>query len=559
MNKKVCIILVSVLAAALIIAIAVLVWVFPLRDGWREELRAGFSSPEDAPRYVCDLSCTSRSSDADGPSERNYKAISNAPGEGVWRYVANARSGCYIAGDTCFEYSGDPLAGGTLVRAGEEASAPLPAYMDYFAFLFEKEPNFADEAKRINKFSWGGESTYTFSIPYGWFIEDAEEGMYSEYWHYSDVAFRVAQSAQTGRVVRARCSYDYRVDAHWEVQPDPSLPGYGPDFVAGYSVSVEAEAAFSYPEQDTPIETDAQFELVRDINAGRADKAMAQHAGEYLLPVPSADPAVEYVYPEWEEESATFGPDCKAFPAEDVFVVYYGGRADVYRASTLEKRCTLDFYLEIASVDVEDGKLLVTLKGGPLYTEDAVNLPWERNTCFVVYDLSDFSVLCRHKAKGKGNLYSLGYGYLFGDRIAYLGQENRICLYDMRSGETLETDCKVRLYLYADKENGRLIYDTGIQKYSAYDLATGAVTAEEFTPLLHTLHIEGLTLAADSWHETVSVTEDASGECVYTFDLPNVRVELGADFAVQMADGKYFCGMSGSLFVLDLSVVGAGA
>ena len=55
MNKTARIVLISLSALAVAAAALILVWVFPLRDKWRGELRAGFASPEEEERYVCDL------------------------------------------------------------------------------------------------------------------------------------------------------------------------------------------------------------------------------------------------------------------------------------------------------------------------------------------------------------------------------------------------------------------------------------------------------------------------------------------------------------------------
>ena len=544
MNKTARIVLISLSALAVAAAALILVWVFPLRDKWRGELRAGFASPEEEERYVCDLTYTFRSSDG-GARAETYKVISNAPGAGVWRYVANAASGCYMAGDTCYVYDGDPLAGGELVRAGETDAPPQPAYRDYFSFLFGEGGAFAEQAKGINKFPWGG-GTYTFSLPASWFIGE-EFSCYgiidNTHYTYKDVKFEVAGR---DRVTRLRFSYSYHVNAHYVSSPTPT-GGWHDQYVESYSGSVEADAVFSYPEGDTPIETDAQFGLVQELNAARADKAAARYTDTYLRPVSAGDPAAGYLFPAGEQVGAVRG-SAKCFPEEDIFVACYGSKADVYRASTLEKLCTLDHLLNIEDIDADGGRLLVALTDGT--SEDVPgSLPWEKNLCFLVYDLADFSVLCRYKAEGlaadSGGSHPC---CLVGGLIVYKSRGGGLVLHDIASGETRETGRSVYGELYADRENGRILYEEDLQEYRAYDLATGTVSVYDRQPPVYALHIGEYTLDTDG-RGGIAVT-DAGGEAVHTFDGRASGFEVGS-FAVPMEGGRYFCGLYGCLFVFD--------
>lgn len=554
MNKVVRIVLISLLAAAVIAAVLVIVWIFPLREEVRAELRAGFASPE-GERYACDLTYTSR---IRGKSESScsYKVISNARSEGVWRYVANARSGCYMAGDTCFEYDGDPLDGGTLVEEGEDAVPPQPAYMDYFGFLFGGGA-FADEAKHVNKFPWSG--AYTFSLPPERFMgrEDVGYILYDNTnYHYSDLSFEV-ETDGAGRVIRAQSAYSYSVDAHWEFRPGvfPDLSG-DTVYIEAHSGEAEAEAVFTYPESDMPIETDVQFDLSRDLSAARAEKSATRCSQTYLIPDFSEDPAAGYVFPEGAEGETLLGTR-RTFASEDLFVVYYGGKADLYRASTLEKLCTLDHYLNIESVDADGGRLLVTLTDGIVYAEGMTSLPWEKNLTFLVYDLSDYSVQYRYKAAGKSPDYGgAHYGCLIGDLIAYNDRSGSLALHDMASGETRGTGRRVYGEVYADRENGRILFEEDLQEYRAYGIATGEVSVYDWQPPEYALHIGGYTMDDESgWRETITVM-DAGGNAVHAFAFRESRIEFEDSFAVRMEDGKYFCGLYGCLFVFDPAAIG---
>lgn len=137
---------------------------------------------------------------------------------------------------------------------------------------------------------------------------------------------------------------------------------------------------------------------------------------------------------------------------------------------------------------------------------------------------------------------------LVGDLIVYKSRGGGLVLHDIASGETRETGRSVYGELYADRENGRILYEEDLQEYRAYDLATGTVSVYDRQPPVYALHIGEYTLDTDG-RGGVAVT-DAGGEAVHTFDGRASGFEVGS-FAVPMEGGRYFCGLYGCLFVFD--------
>lgn len=555
MGKKGRIILITVAALVLLIVAAVLVWVFPLRSKWTKEVAEPFTSPESAERYVCEMTYSSKESGDDEPNVSEYKVISNARGDGVWRYVANAESGLYMRGDVCYEYDGDPLSGGDLTYVTDGADAPLPDYMDYFAFLFGERDvtDLGEAAKRVNKFVWGDSVTYTFSVAPEWIIENELDRyhIYDRwYYHCSDLGFKVVKNGRTGMVTRIECSYDYNVERHMAVDVFPNRPT-NVYYTGPYAYDIDMIATFTYPESDSEITTDAQFELLNDLNVGHADKSLTRHTGEYLRPVGKGDPFVEYVYPDDDDDD--YDDNANALiPEEDIFAVYENERLEIYRASTLEKLCTMEHYLGVSSVYANDGRLLVKLNSSPLYA-DGLDLPWEKNVCFIVYDLSDFSVVCRHKAEGT-NPYNPGNCYLYGDKLIYADRFGELILHDVSTGETLHTGCNSR-DLYLDEENGKVIYEYDLQEYRAYDIATGEITDVASLPASAVPHIGDHIFEYDYTDKAISLINERDGKVVYTFEYVSTDSDCSRKRVMRMADGRYFCSMFGCLFVIDADAV----
>lgn len=497
--------------------------------------------------------------------------MQNARSEDVWQYVANSRSGGdlrasgYMRGDACYRYNSDPLSHGELLAAGTDTDMPLPEYMEYFSFLFGEETSeFYQAAKRMYKFTWCGVSSYTFTLPSEWFIENKMPGFNmadSPHYHYGDVRFTVKKSNADGRVTQISCSYKYEVDGHYTFL-QPAYPFQSPDliYIQPYGYKIKILAQFTYPEQDVEIRTDAQFEFSCALDRGEADKTATRCAGEFLATEDSDHPFVRYarvpglVFDDYHY----YTPELRMYPSEDVFVVYYDNRVEVYKASTLEKTWEAEHYLNVADVDVADGRLLVTLGGHTVYADEMSEIPWETNYCFIVYDLSDFSVLHRHKVEGKYSNYSFGYhAYIYGNRIIYVGDGARICFYDMTAGSTQTTDYMAR-EIYLDRENGRLEYRDESSPMS-YDLTTGQVearTVEDDVP--PTFVLGEYELSRSENYYTILLRESASGETVCTIERRFSGVDVERGFAVQLSDGKYFCSILGCLLVLDMDGI-AGA
>ena len=561
MKKKTTIVFSCVLAAAVSVTVAVLVWAFPRQDKWRKELKNGFSAPAEGERYVCDMTYTAKKKGGD-ETVRTSKSIGNEKSDGVWQYVGNSDSGGYRLGDICYRYDGDPLSGGKLTEAGADVAMPRPEYAEYFSFLFGEEgsPDFSVAARSIGKSVWGGVCAYSFTLKSEWFIENEAAGFHmtdDSNYRYGDVRFTVKKNAADGKVLQISCSYDYDVKGHSSVVMPPYPEFQNPEviYVKPYGYKINIKVQFSYPREDTGIETDAQFDLSRALDSGRADKTLATLAGEYLSSEPSSDPSFRYAV--FAGVPSADRPALRTYPTEDVFVLYDQNRLEAYRAGTLEKIGAADFLLNVAAVDVADGRLLVTLRGDTVCADGLEDLPWEGNYCFIVYDLSDFSVIHRHKAEGRKSDYPPSggvYTYLYGDRIVYVGGDSRISLYDMTAGNTQITEysafCQEQ---YLDRENRRLLYRDESMRPKSYDLATGQVADRTQESVPSTPLVVGNFELSCSGDDVV-FCERESGATVCTVAY-RCQADTDGDFAVRLTDGRDFCSVGGCILIIDITAL----
>lgn len=368
----------------------------------------------------------------------------------MWQYVGNPRSGGYQEGDMTYLYNGDPLSDGKLIEVGKDTTMPLPGYTGYFYFLFNQDNSldFSSAVSNIWKFTSGNICSYSFTLSHKWIIENNIKNfnMYDKYYyHCSDVHFTIKNDKKDGRVLQISCSYSYNVDSHWEdyfYPPEYGIPGYiNSGYVKSYGYKINISVQFAYPKHDTQIETDEQFSFSHSLNNGLVDKTLTIPTDEYVLLEPSTNPNVQYAT--LSDQNSSTRPTVCAFEKDDILAVYSKNYLEVYQLSTLKKLAATEYYLDVVCVDVDNGQLLVALSNATY-----VSCPWEQNYCFVIYNLSDFSVVNRHKAVDYNPDYTAEvFSYLYNNKILYV-DDFRICIYDTTSNTTNITEITYTYDIY---------------------------------------------------------------------------------------------------------------
>lgn len=558
MKKRTIIILSCVISAIVIFTAGVLAWAFPLQNKWRSELKKGFKAPAETERYVCNMTETTEKSGGD-VIVNTYNAIVNKKSDAVWQYVGNTSSGGYKEGDLTYKYKGDPLSDGKLIEVGKDTEMPLPKYVEYFSFLFNQDDalDFSSAVSGIWKFTIGNVCTYYFTLSHKWFIENYSKSfhMYDEhYYHYSDVRFTIKSNKTDGRILQISCSYDNAVDAHWETYTiyNPINNYFHTDYIKAYSYKKTVSVQFSYPESNTPIETDQQFLFSRSLNNGMVDTALTIPTDEYVLSEASTNPDVQYAI--FNNKNFSTLPAVSTLEKDDILAVYSKNCLEVYQLSTLKKLAAMEYHLDVVCVDVDDGQLLVVLRNN-----GNVSCPWEQNYCFVIYDLSDFSVLNRLKAidcNPDQNTPSKVYAYLYDNKILYVDDARRICICDITSNTTNITEQFLYDYTaYLDRENGKLLYYDHYLHSKSYDIATAKVEDYTFSnqPSL-TLVVENFEFYPTNNYSEIAICNRESGETLSSTPFRRT-VDTDEYFAIKLANGKYFCSVIGCLMIIDVKAL----
>lgn len=556
MKKKTIIILSCVISAIIIFTAGLLLWAFPLQNKWRSELKNGFSPPTDAERYVCNMTETSEKRGGD-KTVNTYNAIVNKKSDTVWQYVGNADYGGYKEGDLTYKYKGDPLSGGTLIEVGKDTEMPLPKYTENFSFLFNQDDalDFSSAVSGIRKFTIGDVCSYYFTLSHKWIIENDIKGfhMYDKhYYHYSDVRFTIKSNKTDGRILQISYSYDNDVDTHWESFNNYDYNSFHTDYVKAYGYEINVSVQFSYPKNDTPIETDEQFSFSRSLNNGIVDTTLTIPTDEYVLSEASTNPDVQYAILNSRNFSAL--PTVCTFEKDDIFAVYNKNFLEVYKATTLKKLAAMEYLLDVVCVDVDDGQLLVVLRDN-----GNVSCPWEKNYCFVIYNLSDSSVVMRRKAvdyNPEQNTPQKVYTYLYDNKILYVDDDRRVCIYDTVSNTTNITEQILYAYdAYLDKENGKLLYYDKDKQSKSYDIAMEKVEDYTFSvqPSL-TLVVENFEFYPANNYSEIVICNRESGETVSSIPLRRT-VDIDEYFAIKLANGKYLCSVIGCLMIIDVKAL----
>lgn len=436
-----------------------------------------------------------------------------------------------------------------LIEVGKDTAMPLPGYTEYFYFLFNQDSSldFSSAVSGIWKFTSGDVCSYYFTLSHKWIIENNITGfnMYDkQYYHYYDVHFTIKNNNKDGRILQISCDYNYDVESHWvDINVNHS------EYVKPYGYKINISVQFSYPQDDTPIETDEQFSFSHSLNNGMVDKTLTIPTDEYVLSEPSTNPDVQYAI--LNNQNFSTQPTVCTFEKDDIFVVYNNNCLEVYKATTLKKLAVAEYHLNVVCVDVEDGQLLVAL-----HNEGNTSCPWEQNYCFVIYDLSDFSVVNRHKAVNYNQDYTIKtYSYLYDNKILYVGNERRICIYDITSNTTNITEQFTYDYnIYLDRENGKLLYYDEYKQFKSYDIITKKVEDCTYTnqPLIP-LVVENFELLLSYNHEEVLIRNRESGETVLAVDFRNTITD--ESFAIKLTNGKYFCSVRGCIMIIDISAL----
>lgn len=381
--------------------------------------------------------------------------------------------------------------------------------------------------------------------------------MYDEYYyHYSDVRFTIKSNKTDGRILQISCSYDIDVDAHWEFftiyTPNGSYIHTHTDYIKAYSYKTTVSVQFSYPESDTPIETDQQFLFSHSLNNGMVDMALTLSTDEYVLSEASTNPDVQYAI--FNNHNFSTLPAVSTFEKDDILAVYNKNYLEVYQLATLKKLAAMEYYLDVVCVDVDDGQLLVVLRNN-----GNVSCPWEQNYCFVIYDLSDFSVVNRLKAvdcNPDQNTPRKVYAYLYDNKILYVDDARRICIYDITSNTTNITKQVLYDYTaYLDRENGKLLYYDHYLHSKSYDIATAKIEDYTFSnqPSL-TLVVENFEFYPTNNYSEIAICNRESGETLSSIPFRKT-VDTDEYFAIKLTNGKYFCSVIGCLMIIDVKAL----
>lgn len=110
------------------------------------------------------------------------------------------------------------------------------------------------------------------------------------------------------------------------------------------------------------------------------------------------------------------------------------------------------------------------------------------------------------------------------------------------------------IYIYIDKENGKLLYYDKYNQFKSYDIATKKI--EDCTYTTQTslpLAVENFELSLSYNYKEVLICNRESGETVLAVDFRNTIT--GQNFATKLTNGKYLCSVRGCLMIIDINAL----